>query len=258
MTGKISLRHLLSAKYQTAGTALCLALLMSASAAMAEDNKQHPDFTGYWTVRFEKQPSGQEMIDQLPKDAVLINDSGAGELGLNDFAGLKLSRKSQEEIRNYNYKDELKRENTCVAPSVVFYMQAPFPIKIHQDTKYIFFQIEYFDLYRIIFMDGRGHPPADAPHSKSGHSIGHWEGDTLVVDTTHIESGTFMNNGLTHSDNIHMVERFRMSPDGNTLWATQVYDDPKVFSGLAARYMAWRRDPTGYIYPYECDPSYGE
>lgn len=238
-------------------TVLCLSLIMLTFASFAADGSKHPDFSGYWTVRFEKQPSNQDMIDELPGDAVMIDDAGAGELGLNDFAGLRLSKTAQEEVRHYNYEDELKVENTCVAPSVVFYMQAPFPMAIHQDVKYIFFQIEYFDLYRIIFMDGRGHPPADAPHSKSGHSIGHWEGDTLVVDTTHIESGTFMNNGLTHSDNIHMVERFRMSQDGNTLWATQVYDDPDVFSGLAARYMAWRRDPKGYIYPYDCDPSYG-
>jgi hypothetical protein len=108
-----------------------------------------------------------------------------------------------------------------------------------------------------VFLDGRAHPPADAPHTKSGHSIGHWEGDTLVVDTTHISSATFTNNGLNHSDNIHMVERFKMSPDGATLWATQVYDDPEIFAGLGARYMSWRKVPGEYLYPYECDPRYG-
>jgi len=217
MPSKLSTRFESALNCQFAAVVLWLILVLSTFASFAEENNKHPDFSGFWTVRFERQPSGRDMIEQLPKNAVMINDAGAAELGLNDFAGLNLSNKAQEEVHNYNYKNELKRENTCVAPSVVFYMQAPFPIEIHQDTKYIFFQIEYFDLYRIIFMDGRGHPPANAPHSKSGHSIGHWEGDTLVVDTTHIESGTFMNNGLTHSNNIHMVERFRMSADGNTI-----------------------------------------
>ena len=220
--------------------------------------QQHPDLSGFWTVRFERTPSNQAMIDALPDAAVFIDDSGAGELGENDFAGLKLSERGKKEISGYNYHDELKRENTCVAPSVVFYMQAPFPMAIHQDSDLIVFQIEYFDLYRIIFLDGRGHPPADAPHSKSGHSVGHWEGDTLVVDTTHIAAGTLMNNGLTHSDNIHMTEWFRVSDDGNTLWSTELYEDPEVFEGQAARYMAWRRDPGGYIYPYDCDPGFGE
>jgi hypothetical protein len=237
---------------------LWLLLLSLASPLPAADSGTTPDFSGFWTVRFERTPTGQAMIERLPRDAVLIKDSGAGELGKDDFAGLKLSERSQEEVRNYDYKSELKRENTCVDPSVVYYMQSPFPMEIYHGTEMIVFRMEYFDMVRVIFLDGRGHPPAAAPHTKSGHSIGRWEGDALVVDTTHIAAGTIMNNGLTHSDNIHMVEHFKLSPDGKTLWATQVYDDPEVFTGLAARYMAWRLVPGEYIYPYECDPSYGE
>jgi hypothetical protein len=55
-----------------------------------------------------------------------------------------------------------------------------------------------------------------------------------------------------------MIEKFRLSPDGETLWATQVYEDPAVFEGLAARYLAWTRRPGEYVYPYECDPSYAD
>jgi hypothetical protein len=119
------------------------------------------------------------------------------------------------------------------------------------------FKMEYFDLYRVVFLDGREHPPATAPHSRSGHSVGRWEGDTLVVDTTHVTSGTFMNNGFNHSEQLHLVERFRSSPDGSALWLTQLYEDSEVFDGLAARYMAWTRRPGEYVYPYDCDPSYG-
>jgi hypothetical protein len=217
-----------------------------------------PNLDSFWTPKLERTRSGQALIDELPKGAVLVNDTGAGELAAGDFGGLKLQPRAIEQVKNYDYKQELKRENTCKAPSVAFYMQAPFPMEIYQDAKLIVFKMEYFDLYRVIFLDGRPHPPASAPHSKSGHSVGHWEGDTLVVDTTHIESGTFMNNGFDHSDALHMVERFRQSPDGNTLWLTQLYDDPATFEGLAARYMAWTRKPGDYVYPYECDPSYGE
>jgi hypothetical protein len=66
-----------------------------------------------------------------------------------------------------------------------------------------------------------------------------------------------MNNGFSHSDNINLVERFRLSPDGSTLWLTQLYEDPETFEGLAARYMAWTRVAGEYVYPYECDASYG-
>jgi hypothetical protein len=67
-----------------------------------------------------------------------------------------------------------------------------------------------------------------------------------------------MNNGFNHSDGLHMIERFRLSPDGNALWLTQLYVDPDTFTGMAARYMAWTRQPGEYVFPYDCDPSYGE
>jgi hypothetical protein len=212
---------------------------------------------GFWATKFEQMRSGQALIDELPGGAVLINDTGAGELAADDFDGLKLTPAAVEEVRNYDYSQELARENTCNAPSVAFYMQAPFPMEIYQSDALIVFKMEYYDLFRVVFLDGRSHPPATAPHSKSGHSTGRWEGDTLLVDTTHIAPGTFMNNGFNHSAAIHMVERFRLSADGSTLWLTQVYEDPQVFEGLAARYMAWTRRPGEYVYPYDCDPSYG-
>jgi hypothetical protein len=212
---------------------------------------------GFWATKFEQMRSGQALIDELPGGAVLINDTGAGELAADDFDGLKLTPAAVEEVRNYDYSQELARENTCNAPSVAFYMQAPFPMEIYQSDALIVFKMEYYDLFRVVFLDGRSHPPATAPHSKSGHSTGRWEGDTLLVDTTHLAPGTFMNNGFNHSAAIHMVERFRLSADGSTLWLTQVYEDPQVFEGLAARYMAWTRRPGEYVYPYDCDPSYG-
>jgi hypothetical protein len=217
-----------------------------------------PSLDGFWAAKIERVPSGKTLVDELPKAAALINDTGAGELAAGDFAGLKLSARALEEVRHYDYKKELDPQNNCVAPSVAFYMQAPFPMEIYQGRDLIVFKMEYMDMMRVVFLDGRPHPPDSAPHSKSGFSTGRWEGDTLAVDTSHIESGTFMNNGFTHSDALRLSERFRLSPDGGTLWATQVYDDPQTFDGTAARYMAWTRRPGEFVFPYECDPGYRE
>ncbi len=233
--------------------AWCVAASVPRTAAAQPD---FPDLEGFWTAKLERARSGQALIDELPDAAVLINDTGAGELAAGDFGGLRLLPRAVAEVRNYDYKKELEPEVSCVAPSVAFYMQAPFPMEIYQDDELIVFKMEYFDLFRVVFLDGREHPPAAAPHSKSGHSVGRWEGDTLVVDTTHIAAGTFMNNGFNHSASIHVVERFRLSPDGGTLWLTQLYDDAETFEGLAARYMAWTRRPGDYVYPYDCDPNY--
>jgi hypothetical protein len=217
-----------------------------------------PVFEGFWSALPNAGEGGRELLDKLPADAVFINDAGAGELGKGEYSGLQLSAEAQAEVEAYDFANELSREYACTPPSVAFYMQAPFPMEIHQDKQLLVFRMEYYDMVRVIFLDGRGHPPADAPHSKNGHSIGHWEGDELVIDTTHISSGTFMNNGFNHSDDIHLVERYRLSPDGRTLYASQVTEDPQVFSGKAARFIAWRKVDGEYVYPYDCDPSFGD
>lgn len=227
-------------------------------AAVAAAAEAQPDLEGFWTPRIERARSGQALIDELPDGVVLINDTGAGELAAGDFAGLKLTPAAIEEVRRYDFGEELKRENTCNAPTSAFLMQAPFPMEVYASDELIVFKMEYFDLVRVVFLDGRPHPPDTAPHSKVGHSVGRWEGDALVVDTTHLTSGTFMNNGFNHSENLHMTERFRLSSDGSVLWLVQTYEDAAVFDGVAARYMAWTRRPGEYVYPYDCDPSYGE
>lgn len=228
-------------------------LLLASLPAQAQ-----PVLEGFWSALPRVDDGGQGLLAKLPAGAVFINDAGAGELGEGEFDGLQLSAAAKAEVEAYDFSKELSREFACTQPSVAFYMQAPFPMEIYQDSKLIVFKMEYYDMVRVIFLDGREHPPADAPHSKNGHSIGHWEDDELVVDTTHIASATFMNNGFSHSDNLHMTERFRLSADGQTLYATQVYEDPEVFQGLAARLMAWRSMPGEYVYPYECDPAFGE
>ena len=218
---------------------------------------QLPALEGFWSPQLGPSNEGQILLDKLPSGAVFINDAGAGELGEGDFSGLQLSEEAKAEVAEYDFGDELTREFACIMPSVALYMQAPFPMEIYQDSKLVVFRMEYYDMTRVIFLDGRTHPPADAPHSKNGHSIGHWEGDELVVDTTHIAAASFMNNGFNHSDNLHLQERFKLSEDGEKLFLTQVYEDPDVFQGTAARLMAWRKMKDQYVYPYECDPSFG-
>ena len=144
----------------------------------------------------------------------------------------------------------------CRPPSLVYTMQGPFPMEVDQATELIVMRLEYYDLFRVIYLDGRGHPPADAPHTKMGHSTGRFEGSTLVVDTTHVAASTITNNGLDHGDNVHFVERFWLSADGKTLMARQEFEDPDTIENRGARLMAWDRQAGEHIYPYECDPTF--
>ncbi len=236
---------------------LALAALPLVALHAVADDADVPAFAGVWQVAFGNVAAGQTLLDELPDDVVLIDDAGGGELGEGDFGGLTLSAAARAEVAAYDFTEELKRENTCTAPTVIVLVQAPFPMQIHQGRDLLVFQHEYFDMTRVIHLNETEPLPVHAPHTKTGHSVGSWEGDTLVVETTHIAAGSFANNGLSHSENIHLEERFRLSPDGQTLWLTQLYEDPEVFAEKAARFIVWRRDPGGVIYPYDCDPSYG-
>jgi glyoxylase-like metal-dependent hydrolase (beta-lactamase superfamily II) len=79
-------------------------------------------------------------------------------------------------------------------------------------------------LDRPIYLDGRAHPPAWAPHTWSGFSTGEWEGNTLVVTTTHLKDGFLKRGGPQTSDMYTMTEYLTRNDDYLTV--TQIVDDP--------------------------------
>jgi len=95
----------------------------------------------------------------------------------------------------------------------------------------ILYESAPYSLYRIIYMDGRPHP-ADLDTSYMGHSIGHWEGDALVVDVTGLSDETWLANrlkyGNIHSDKEHVIERWTRKGDELTYEAT--VEDPVMFT----------------------------
>jgi hypothetical protein len=62
---------------------------------------------------------------------------------------------------------------------------------------------------------------------------------------------------LSHSDAVHVVERFKLSADGKTLQSTMWFEDPETLETSGARYIQWTRKPGEYVFPYECDPTFG-
>jgi hypothetical protein len=229
---------------------LALALLPLSAPALAE-----PDFTGFWNLAFDGQPD-PALLAKLPPDTVVIEDTGVVEFPEDEYGGLKLKPEALAHAEAWVPADEMTLSRVCLPPSIVYAIQGPFPFELHQTPQLIVIKYEYFDQTRLVFMDGRGHPPADAPHSKMGHSIGHWDGDELVIDTTHIAPSTITNNGLDHSGSIHMVERYKLSPDGKRLAATQWFEDPAVLDNNGARSIQWAKQDGQYVYPYECDPAF--
>ncbi len=83
--------------------------------------------------------------------------------------------------------------------------------------------------YRIVYTDGRPHPK-DIDTSYMGHSIGHWEGDTLVVDTTALDDTTWLEDpgSSLHSDKEHVLERWTRK--GNQVTVDATVEDPVMFT----------------------------
>ena len=100
-----------------------------------------------------------------------------------------------------------------------------------------------------IWMDGRPHPPANALHTWSGFSTGEWDGDVLVVTTTHLKEAYMRRTGVMRSDQATVRTRWRRM--GNYLQATSILYDPVHMTGavrpkhddVGLRPRVWPRPP---------------
>jgi len=239
-----------------AGLAAAVAAVGVGSIPATAADKSPPDLTGFWSLEAAPHANDPGLIAKLPPNTVVLDDTGITEFPSGDYGGLKPRPEALAAAQKWKPQDEMTLSRVCAAPSVIYAIQGPFPFEIYQTPTLIVFKYEYFDQVRLIFMDGRGHPPADAPHSKVGHSVGHWDGDELVVDTTHLAPATITNNGLDHSANVHMVERYKLGAGGKTLMATQWFEDPEVLDNNGARFIQWEKKEGNYVFPYDCDPSF--
>jgi hypothetical protein len=221
-----------------------------------------PDISGFWTIDFGAAPPRRpptevekSLMDRFPTGTIVLGDSGAVEFRPGDYGGVEIDPALREAAKNYDPDVQRTVATTCKPPGVIYSMQGPFPIEIFQGRDLIVMKLEYYDQVRVIFMNEQSHPD-DWPHSGTGHSIGRWDGDTLVVDTAYLQPGTLFNNGVDYTENIRLLERFRLGDDGAKLVVTQEFEDPDSFRGRAARVFTLNRG-NDHVYPYDCDPSYG-
>ena len=87
-------------------------------------------------------------------------------------------------------------------------------------------KVDWMGSERIIYLDSRKHPPASET-SLHGHSVGRWEGDTLVVETTNFKEHPIgLSTSLPSSTQKRLTERFRLNQDGKSLIYSGVIEDP--------------------------------
>ena len=227
--------------------------LLSAGIALAQGNAARPNFgannIGWVSIGtdYDPVPGGPKPVTYDPAHRYVPNGSGEqptfrvadlNNPNLTDFAKAELKKSNDLVLSGFAM---YARESRCWMTGVPTYLLNPAqPTFILQEPKKITMMWQMDQQVRHIYMD--------VPHSANpkpswyGESVGHWEGDTLVVDTIGQNNKTFIDNYRTpHSEKLHVVERFRLIEDGEKLEADITIDDPAALKQPLHVKHQWRK-----------------
>ena len=188
-----------------------------------------PDFAGLWEP-----------------DRKFMNNITAA---LKPGESLPLQAWAEKTTRERQSKDD--PEANCLPAGVP--RQAPYPWRIMQQPGLIVFLFEgNIHSFRQIFTDGRAHPPDPDP-TWYGHSIGKFEGDTLVIDTVGFNDRFWFDfAGHPHTEKLHTVERYRRTDFGH-LEFTVLIDDPGAYTKSFTLYGGVKLLQNADILEYICN-----
>jgi len=163
-----------------------------------------PDWRGIWTPNFSPMGAGKEEPALKGSYLSFYKDVRAGKAS------------SQSKTSN------------CTVPGMPGVMMMPYDIEfLFTPGRVTLIQEAYMQVRRI-YTDGR-HLPDDPDPTYNGHSIGHWNGSTLVVETTGIKSDIPLGAGIKHSDVLRITEQIHLAPnDANTLIDELTFTDAKA------------------------------
>ncbi len=211
--------------------------LVSALSAPAWAAEPTPNWTGIWTrvgsLNFDPTIPGAQ-TDEPPYTAAYaarwktIKEAEANGQPIND------------------------RSAQCAPPGLVRMMNMVYPMEILQTPGQVTIIPEWLGQIRRIFTDGRPHPEDPDP-SYNGHSIGHWEGQTLVVDTIGLRGDGILNDhGAPLGDKLRVTERYWLA-DPETLKLELTLVDPAVFTRPYSTVKTFKRRSDIKMMEYACE-----
>jgi hypothetical protein len=196
---------------------------------------------GVWDVPYITNMGARVIDPGTGKPYQLMKDAGPGGKPVGGRGGAPAEpfvpfQPWAAAMYNYNTINQSKYdpEGFCLPPGGPRLMATPYPMEILQmaDKSRIFMVFEgATHIWREIAMDGRQHPKGDdLPLTYLGDSIGHWEGDTLVVDVVGFNENTWLDYfGHPHTDQMHVVEKFSR-PYKETLHYEATIEDPGAYT----------------------------
>jgi hypothetical protein len=197
------------------------------------------DFSGEWAPRlWEDQP------ERVP----------GPELG--DYLGLPINDAARQRAAAWDASIQTLPEWQCRPHSADYIWRGPSNLRISKEVdpvsrEIVAFHAEWLrSVDRPVYMDGRPHPPENALHTWAGFSTGKWEGNTLVITTTHLKEGYLRRNGLPRSDKATLSERWIRNGDFLTVM-TIIYD-PVYLTEPLVRTTDYELNLAQNIPPYPC------
>ncbi len=173
-----------------------------------------------------------------------------------EFIGqAKLDFEEGERMRKERkpYRDAIGQ---CFPAGIPMLMTRVWPIMMVQLPTVIYMVSNFNNGFRQIFLDGRDYSdPHKVIYTYNGESIGHWEKDTLVVDTKYIETyNHYIDSGIPISEKFHMQERIRLLENGEVLEIEHIMTDPTNWVGEWRNTKRWLRVDHTDIGEVECLP----
>ena len=203
---------------------LCLAGVPLASA--------QTDFSGEWSARYHED-NEHRIPGPLP----------------GDYTGLPINDAARLKADSWDASILSLREHQGKPHPSTYSLRGPANIRIRKEIDPVTLRTIGFELFgtfgqatRLIWLDGRQHPPAHAPHTWAGFSTGRWDGDMLKVTTTHLKAGWLQRNGVAHSDRATMIEHFIRH--GDVLTVITAVDDPIYLEEPFIRSTNWVLNPS--------------
>ena len=246
---------------------------VQATAQVARTADGRPDFSGIWQANneanwdlqaHEARPGAVTQpgvypsyaYARVPAAPVLALGAAGGvpaSLGVVEGDGEIPYIPAAAAIRKENGENWIDRdpELKCYLPGIPRAMYMPYPFQIVQGTNKINMAFAFTSTARTIHLDKVEEPPDD---TYMGHSVGRWEGDTLVVDVTRFNGKNWFDRaGNFHSDALHLVERLTpITRDAIRYEAT--IEDPKTFTRpwTISMPLYRRLEPTMELLEYRC------
>jgi hypothetical protein len=199
-----------------------LAAIFAARPALAQ-----VDLSGGWLTKIHEDENDR---------------SGGPDIG--DYTGLPLNDAARLKADTWDAEESEMLDHRCQQPPADYAARGQADMRMWSEmdpltkvTSSWNMLYAYMLTQRTIYMDGRPHPSANAPHTWEGFSTGEWEGQTLKVTTTHLKEGRIRKNGVARSAQATVIEYYTRYH--NVLTLTTVIKDPVYMTEPLIRTTSW-------------------